>query len=277
MKFQKTAAFLLTGVMTAGSLAVPVWADEEVTANFVTVPNDGDRPEYTASDYITLKKKYKDVDVEDIEPVEITEEDMENILLYQCEKTGVEVEDESKILSDDQAAGELSDGEFSTMEEYSADLQAELAVWDRYTQLGSDMLEIIYENLDIQEYPEDVLEYDAKILLDEESPSVSDLAYGEELAKDGLGMEMLLRCVAEREGIVLDEEEKEELTMLTACFYYIYADTVDMAETYIQYLDNGNIEDMTNLTMEGWLYQMKISYVLGEYAAENLLSTGSGT
>lgn len=132
----------------------------------------------------------------------------------------------------DELAAEISDSEFKTVEEYRADVEKTLKEQKESTRESgktNDLMTQVYNNATINSYPEDLVAFIVQQYVDyytqyaeSSEMSLSDFIQQnlqtteeefntqmEEMAKQSLRQEMLLKAIAEVEELTLSEEEYE--------------------------------------------------------------------
>jgi len=180
----------------------------------------------------------------------------------------------------DEIAEELSDGEYTTAEEYEEAVRAELEEDNADTQLNekySAVLSKLYEMYPIEDYPQDVIDYyvdpvieDMESQAEEYGMETDDFLktyYGvdEEYMKDYytsyykslLAQEMLLTTIGEKEGVTYTDEEFDEALEEYASMYGM---TVDEFKSYID-ADSAYTEMYERKVMDDLLSKITVTEV----------------
>ncbi len=218
---------------------VPVSKDVPVAKNEPIQfedPEEDSRPEYTASDYVkcndyqTMKDEiqtdYKTEAIseteEQVSDAEITEE-----LLLRAEEAGVNT---NKTLNDQDAA-EISGQKYQTIDEYRAylkDVLTQKKEFSKKTDMFYSFIERIAENSEQSGIPPELEEYEGKYAEDQLENRAKMLGFsidsikesGEydsfkqtasEQSSEDLLTELYIKYIAEKEGVVVEDEDINEM------------------------------------------------------------------
>jgi trigger factor len=139
----------------------------------------------------------------------------------------------------DELAAQLSDSEYNTVDEYRAYVEENLKESkesSRDSQMSSDLLTLAYENSTINGYPQELVDYIVDQYVDyyTQYAEASDLSLSdfieqslgtteddfyeqiEEMAKQSIEQEMILKAIAETEELTLTDEEYQERALAYA-------------------------------------------------------------
>jgi trigger factor len=139
----------------------------------------------------------------------------------------------------DELAAQLSDSEYNTVDEYRAYVEENLKESkesSRDSQMSSDLLTLAYENATINGYPQELVDYIVDQYVDyyTQYAEASDLSLTdfieqslgtteddfyeqiEEMAKQSIEQEMILKAIAETEELTLTDEEYQERALAYA-------------------------------------------------------------
>lgn len=179
----------------------------------------------------------------------------------------------------DELAGKLSDGAFTTLEDYRQHIREQLQEDEAETQVYTDVMTQIYNTCTINDYPQELVDYCVTSMMNVymQYVEMSDMDLAEwleerygmtedefmdiivEQVKDSLQQELLLKAIAENEELVISEEEYEEGCVKYAEQLGYGADAVDQfKEDY----DRAIIE--TSLMMDKVLDFVKDNAVIEE-------------
>lgn len=221
-------------------LCMPAAAEEQTDNPAIQFGEDEELeyPEYTASDYITIRN-YEEIEPPAEEPVEVTENKIHEELYLLAGRTGaLEIKE---WYDSDEAASIMSGQRFQTMAELKEWMKKMVARKVEYTAragLLQQYLGELYANAEITGYPEDALRYKELGRNDRVKKRASEFGVDvdriddpdilknlEESAEEEilteLTEEMFLRYIAEQEGISAGEDDIRELyEILTDCYGY---------------------------------------------------------
>lgn len=158
-------------------------------------------------------------------------------------------------LTDDLAA-QLSDGVYTTAEDYRGSIREKLEEDQRESQVNLEVMTQLYNTCQIKDYPQDVVDYSVASMENvyEELADLNGMEFEElveaygmtadqfheavvQSVKQSLQQEMILKAVAETEGLEISEEEYAD-----GCVNYAENMGYESAEQFQEEFDRATIE-----------------------------------